>query len=114
MAQSAAYISLKEYLEMRLLEVEKARAVAYQTMERRLEGMNEFRDTLRDQAARFMTREEYMLALKPIEEDIRSLRETRAALQGKANQSALNLTLGLSVLGTLLAVVSIVLRLLGK
>jgi dihydroxyacid dehydratase/phosphogluconate dehydratase len=30
------------------------------TMDTRLDGMNEFRDTLRDQSAQFVTRDEYL------------------------------------------------------
>jgi hypothetical protein len=42
---------------------DKEVASAYQSMEKRLDGMNEFRDTLKDQAAKFVTRAELMAAV---------------------------------------------------
>ena len=74
-------VGLKEYVDMRFSESEKAkdnalhsieiaRKEAQIAMEKRLEGMNEFRDQLRDQATRFITREEYLTGHKPIEEKL--------------------------------------------
>ena len=37
---------------------DRALSVALASMDRRLDGMNEFRDALRDQASRFLAREE--------------------------------------------------------
>jgi len=76
-------VGLKEYVDMRFSESEKAkdnalhsieiaRREAQTAMEKRLEGMNEFRDQLRDQATRFITREEYLIGHKPIEEKLNS------------------------------------------
>ena len=76
-------VGLKEYVDMRFSESEKAkdnalhsieiaRREAQTAMEKRLEGMNEFRDQLRDQATRFITREEYLTGHKPIEEKLNS------------------------------------------
>lgn len=39
---------------------DRALDLARDSMEKRLEGMNEFRDTLRDQASRFITRNELL------------------------------------------------------
>ena len=74
-------VGLKEYVDMRFSESEKAkdnalhsieiaRREAQTAMEKRLDGMNEFRDQLRDQASRFITREEYLTGHKPIEEKL--------------------------------------------
>lgn len=43
-------------LEERLRATEKAVELARVGIEKRLEGMNEFRETLKDQASRFVTR----------------------------------------------------------
>lgn len=51
----------------RIASLEKATIVAKEQMEKRLEGMNEFRDTLKDQAAKFITREELKAELSAIE-----------------------------------------------
>jgi len=81
-------VGLKEYVDMRfpnpkklkinaLHSIEIVRREAQTAMEKRLEGMNEFRDQLRDQATRFITREEYFNRHKPIEEKLNSQGERR-------------------------------------
>lgn len=102
-------VSMKDYVDMRFAEVEKARRDALAAMETRLAAMNEFRDTLRDQAGKFVTREELETELRVIEADIRILRDSKNLLEGKASQSALNLTLGLAFLGILLSIVALLL-----
>ena len=52
-------------------------------MERRLEGMNEFRDALKDQSAKFITREEMGLIVDPVRSDIAALREEVAQHRGR-------------------------------
>ena len=59
-------VSLKEYFESRIESLEKAVYVASSAMDRRLEGMNEFRDAMKDQAARIVTREELEIQLRSI------------------------------------------------
>lgn len=51
-------ISLREYFESKITDIKDSVKLAYSQMEKRLEGMNEFRDTLKDQASRFVTRDE--------------------------------------------------------
>lgn len=64
-------IGLKEYVDnefkmcreiraTRLAAMDKALEMAHDTMETRLTGMNEFRETLRDQASKFITRNELL------------------------------------------------------
>ena len=50
---------LREISETKLLSIEEARRLAKIEQDKRLDSMNEFRDTLRDQAATFLTRENY-------------------------------------------------------
>jgi len=45
-------------LQEKLQASEESLKIAREAMERRLDGMNEFRDTLRDQASRFITYKE--------------------------------------------------------
>jgi hypothetical protein len=52
-------VSLKEYVESRLIDLEKSIKLANTELNRRLEGMNEFRSQLKDQASSFITRPEY-------------------------------------------------------
>jgi hypothetical protein len=51
-------ISLKEYVDEKFKDIEKATEVAVNTLDKRLNSMNEFRDTLKDQASKFVIREE--------------------------------------------------------
>lgn len=64
-------VSLKEHIETILKGCQKSCeskfesrdkevSNAYHSMERRLDSMNEFRDTLKDQASRFVTRAELL------------------------------------------------------
>ena len=78
-------------LEERLKASEKALELANNNMCERLEGMNEFRELLRNQAATFVTRVELDAKLDGIE-------------KGKRD----NIALLLSLLGILIAVFSIV------
>jgi hypothetical protein len=61
-------------------EVNKAEVA----LSKRLEGMNEFRDTLKDQAAQLATRIEVDRQLSTIDERIKSLELSRANVEGKA------------------------------
>jgi len=60
--RSHEFVTLKDYIDTRLSAMDRATEQAYRTMESRLEGMNEFRNTLRDQAGQFVTRTEYKIA----------------------------------------------------
>jgi hypothetical protein len=79
-------------------------------MERRLEGMNEFRDQLRDQAARFVTREEAAIIHERFVEDIRSLRESRAELQGKASMLSVVIAIGIGIASAFLAILGLLMK----
>lgn len=51
-------ISLKDHFDSLLAARDKAEAEARAGMEKRLDGMNEFRDALKDQSSKFVTRAE--------------------------------------------------------
>lgn len=91
-----------------LAQSESAKAsMTMAALDRRLESMNEFRGTMRDQAALMYTRAEHESFAKLIESDIRMLRESRAELSGKANQSDVNGARIMAVFGLLLGVASL-------
>ena len=52
-------VSLKEFITDKFQTLEKNTDTARQSMEKRLEGMNEFRQQLKDQNATFITKEDY-------------------------------------------------------
>lgn len=52
-------VSLKEYFESQINSIKEATTLARESMEKRLDGMNEFRDALKDQTSLFINRKEY-------------------------------------------------------
>jgi hypothetical protein len=77
-------VSLKEYFEERfklldesfsnkLQALDDAREKAEEQMNQRLRGMNEFRSALADQSGRMMTRNEYDLAHRSLDEKVRGV-----------------------------------------
>lgn len=105
-------VSLREYLEAKINSVEKAIDLAREAMEKRLEGMNEFRAQLKDQASVLITRNEVDVQITRINTDIKLLNESKAKLEGKASQSAMNATIALSVAGLILSIATIVVMVL--
>lgn len=107
----------RHYLEARLDSVtvrldslDKATRLAAEQMEKRLEGMNEFREQLRYQATTFLSRTEFITLHDRVMDDVRSLRESRSELSGKASTSSMFVVLGVSVLALTVAIVDAVLR----
>jgi exonuclease VII small subunit len=99
-------VSLRDYVDTRLAAAEKALEVALVANEKRLDAMNEFRATLKDQAATFITRADLQACIGSLEASVDSLKESRALLEGKASQLSVDWVRGL-------ALVSIGLSLLG-
>ena len=97
-------VTLKEYFESKFKAVDKALKLASSNMERRLEGMNEFREDLRNQAATFVSRTECEAHRKLIDADLRMLRESKSHLEGKASQLSVTISLLLALAGLVVAV----------
>src|SRR3989304_5414015 len=93
------FVTLREYLESRIQAVERGIEVANRSMQERLSGMNEFRDTLKDQAARFVTRDELETKLSTIDRQLKELQLDKAKLDGKASQSQAMITLIFAIIG---------------
>lgn len=114
-------ISLEKYIDTRFEEIcryidrrfEDSRLAidkAEHSMNMRLEGMNEFRDQLRDQAARFITREELASQLRPINEVLKVVETAKDLSAGKASWSQVRWAQVLGVIGILIGVISLALR----
>ena len=97
-------VSLKEYFESRLAEQEKAREIAFQALDRRLESMNEFRKTISDQTNCQTTRREH----ETLQERVKQLELKGAEFQGKASQSSVNFATLVSVLGILIGIMAMI------
>jgi len=102
-------VPLREHLEVQIrwldryfddktramnLAVDKAAA----TIDTRLQGMNEFRDTLRDQAGRLATKEEVNKEIYNIDERIKRLEISSAQGQGRATITGVLWAVGSSLL----------------
>ena len=86
-------ISLKEFILMKMDAVETATKISREGMNHRLESMNEFRDTLKDQAKDFVTRNE-----------LESILDKKAS-----NVSGLIATF-ISIVGLVLAAISLIVK----
>ena len=104
--------ALQKHIEAQLHSVDRATVLALQTMDKRLEGMNEFREALKDTTARLATREELALQVGRLKSDIDELKHYRATMEGKASQSSVNAATVLSVVGLIVALISLALKLL--
>ena len=112
MTDSENNVSLKEYFERALLANEKALDLAREIMNTRLESMNEFRDQLRDQAARFITREELGLMKEKIYDELKALNTAKDRAAGKASMGSVYLVTGIAVIGLFISVISILINLM--
>ena len=56
-------IFLEKIIDIRFSSIEKATDLARAGIEKRLDSMNEFRETLKDQVSRFITRTELLAAV---------------------------------------------------
>ena len=107
-------ITLKEYVDTHIKAVfnhadlkyeslDKANKLAADLLDKRLESMNEFRNSLRDQANKFITRDEVNLMIKAIEADIRMLREAKANAEGKVSMTSVMIATIIVVVGLILS-----------
>jgi hypothetical protein len=114
--------SLKEYFEMRFDNMEssldarfeaqeKATSVANQASDKRLEGMNEFRESLREQSTAFATKSEVCklediitVKLDAINKNLQKIEISDATLAGKASQ---NSVIGAYILSIIMLIISI-------
>lgn len=103
MKKKNAKVSLREHFDLQVSSLEKATVLAAHSMEKRLEGMNEFREQLKDQASRFIVREEFTVVVENIQKDLRSLLHSKALIEGKASRNSVVIVLGLSLLGIIIA-----------
>jgi ATP-dependent Zn protease len=68
---------------------ERAITVALDAMNRRLDGMNEFRNTLRDQSNSFVSRPEWETREHALEEQVKQLELERENAVGRSQQTLL-------------------------
>ena len=99
------WVPLKEYVDSRFDAICNEISKSERVLSVRLESMNEFRKAMTDQQAQFVTKEEYRLAHKPIEDAMVEFRDFSARHQGKASQNQLLFVSIISVIGMILGLI---------
>ena len=108
-ADATVAVGLKEHFESRLIAIEKSTDLAANLIDKRLESMNEFRDALRDQTARFVTRDELDLKILRLADEVGNLKTFRDRLEGKASAQSVYIAYGIAVIGLALSIISLLL-----
>lgn len=103
-------IPLKEYFDARFDAIDKATTLAAEQMNKRLEGMNEIREAMREQAANFATCAEVNAKFALVDKDLRTLLDYKAELEGKASLTSVYVAWILAGAGLLVSIISIVMR----
>ena len=93
--------SLKEYMELKFSSIETSTKLAQDNLNTRLESMNEFRMSLKDQTSNYITRAEHEALISKYDSDIRVLREANARNDGKASMNSV-------YIGYLIALIAII------
>ena len=100
-----------DYFSTKIDSVDKATCLAAATLERRLEGMNEFRLALDDQSRTMITRVEWVAFKESTDKDIKFLRESRAELAGMASQKSVNFAMLCSIAALVLGAMAVMVAL---
>ncbi len=98
-------VSLEKHFETRIIAIEKSIEATAKVLDRRLEGMNEFREALKDQASKFITRSELNVIIQRLDVDIRVLREYKATMEGKASQTSVSFAYAIAIISLIVGIV---------
>ena len=98
-------LSMERQVNTQIISLKDATTLAKFEMDKRLEGMNEFRNQLKDQSSMFYTKSEHEQFGKRIEDDIRSLRESRASLEGKASQNSVLIAYAITGISMIISII---------
>jgi hypothetical protein len=108
------FAALEKAINQRFDESKEAVLKAEGQMNKRLEGMNEFRDTIKDiqkasaiAAEKFIDRDNLELMLKPICDDIRGLQKIANIAEGKASKSTVWGSYALAIVSLIIAAVKV-------
>ena len=101
-------VSLRDYVDTRLEAVAVSTTLQAAAIEKRLDAMNEFRESLRDQAGLMATR----IELEALCEKVDKLENWRSGMEGKASQDDVNKVAMTASRGNLFGVLGILLAFL--
>lgn len=99
-------IPMRDYVDIRIGELRDAQDKSEKSLNCRLELLNEFRNSMKDQSSQFVTRTESDLKHEAMLKDINVLREIAAEAKGKASQGAV-------LIGYLLNLITLAIALIG-
>lgn len=102
--------SLKEYIDLRFTAIENSTKLAQDNLNTRLESMNEFRMSLKDQSSNFITRIEHEAMMTKYDSDIRVLREIAATNSGKASMSSVYMSYAIALVGIIMGIAGLILN----
>ena len=97
-------VSLREFIESRIREVENALSASRESLNARLNSMNEFRRQIESERTYFVPRGEYQIAKESQDKAIHDLQLARANQDGKASQSSVYGAYVVAVFGWLIAI----------
>jgi hypothetical protein len=97
---------LKDYMELKFANIEKSTLLAQDALDVRLESMNEFRTTMKDEASHFITRSECNISKDKYASEIQRLRETNATTEGKASQKSVNIAYIIAAIGIIISIIN--------
>lgn len=95
---------------MKFNAINEASILASENMKTRLDNMNEFRESLKDQTNEYMPRAEFNIIIAKYEADIRMLRESNAEMKGKASNQSVMFAGLIAVAGIIIGVVGLLVK----
>jgi len=107
-------IGLKTYVDQRFADNDKAVLAALASTDKRLDGMNEFRQALSDQQKNFLTREEFTRAHSDLVTQVTQLNSRMDKREGEKTESNNIYGYAVGIAGVLFAVLDLIFRFLGK
>ena len=101
-------VTLRDYMEARLDAVIATAKAAEETLNIRLESMNEFRDQISKERMEYLPRKEHEQIHAIMSEDIRMLREAKAVADGKASMGSVYISYLVAFIGIIFGIVNLV------
>ncbi len=104
--------ALERLVDQRFKNQDDAIKIAADSLSKRLDAMNEFRQSLTDQSNKFVTKAEYDQAHQRLVEDVKILMDARADWQGQARSQTTMLLLAVAASGIIFGSIGLILRFL--
>ena len=104
------FTELIKYIDVKFNSMETSTCLAQDNLNTRLEGMNEFRNSLKDQTAQFITRTEHESLITKYDADIRVLREQNAENRGKASMQSVYISYAFALIAIIMGLVGLIFK----